>query len=379
MLDSARCFEVLHELGITFFAGVPDSLLKSFCAYVNDNVAEKDHLITANEGSAVALGVGYHLATGRIPLIYLQNSGLGNLINPLLSIADPDVYSIPMLLMIGWRGEPGVKDEPQHVKQGRVTRAMLESMEIPYSVIDAELDSRGPGLTAVLTQAVNQARSKRQPYALLVRKNSFAPYRPSGSSSSDHPLLREQALSILVEQLDPDDVVVSTTGVTSRELFELRDVHQQGHARDFLVVGGMGHTSQIALGLALQQPERQVYCFDGDGSFFMHMGSLATNGVRGPENFHHIVFNNGAHDSVGGQPTLGFEVDMLSIARASGYRMALSALTAQEIERMFRRLKAEEGPGFMEIRVNKGFRKNLGRPTTTPQQNKLELMANLGQ
>ena len=357
----------LGEAGVDYFTGVPDSLLKSFCACVQDHVGVDRHISTANEGSAVALAMGYHLATGRVPLIYLQNSGLGNTVNPLMSLVDPEVYGIPLLLLIGWRGRPGVKDEPQHVKQGRVMLDTLEAMEIPYVVLEEDDERR---TTRVIEEAVRQARDRRGAFALVVPKGYFAAYDPAPGRKEPYPLLREDAIRHIVESLDPDDIVVSTTGMASRELFEYRESTGEGHARDFLTVGGMGHASQIALGIAGQQPQRRVVCIDGDGAVLMHLGALAINGQYGGANFKHLLINNGAHDSVGGQPTVAFDIDLPRIATACGYRQSVRCTDHKELADALPGILAGYGPAFMEVRVKRGNRPDLGRPTTTPEQNK---------
>ncbi len=336
-------YALLQRQGAEFFAGVPDSLLEHFCAYVMDQVSPEAHVICANEGAAVGLGAGYYLATEKIPVIYMQNSGLGNAINPLLSIADPEVYAIPMLLIIGWRGEPGVADEPQHRKQGRVMLAMLDSMEIPYSIIDADPETA----ERAVQMAFETMEKTHAPFALVARKGSFRAYAPRETTSSDYALKREEAIKLIIDTVDDDAVVVvSTTGKTSRELFEHRQARGQGHARDFLTVGGMGHTSQIALGVALQQPARPVFCLDGDGSVIMHMGSLAINAQWGSPNFTHIVLNNGVHDSVGGQPTVGFAIDFGQIAQAVGYKTVLKADSSTGVVDCMRRLETSQKPAF---------------------------------
>jgi len=354
--------------GLDFFSGVPDSLLKNICSYIADNTLPENHIIAANEGNAIAIGIGYHLSTGKVPLIYMQNSGLGNAINPLLSLADLDVYSIPLLMMIGWRGEPGVKDEPQHKKQGRVTISLLESMEIPYKVLTA--DSNIKEVEFALKEILSIMKKKNKPCALLIKKNLFEEYKFQPDVSYKRPLYRRQAIDIIANSLNKSDIVISTTGVTSRELFEFREKLNTGHEKDFLTVGGMGHASQIALGIALQKKDRQVYCLDGDGSIIMHMGSLAINASMNCKNFKHIVFNNCAHDSVGGQPTVGGKIDMRSIALDSGYKWGKVASEESEIILALNELANIDGPALLEIQVKKGFRKSLGRPTTTPIQNK---------
>ena len=366
MISPRQFYDAFRYAGVEFFAGVPDSLLKDFCAYVADHAPEKAHVIAANEGSAVALATGYHLATGGVPLVYLQNSGLGNLTNPLLSLADDDVYGIPMVLLIGWRGEPGVPDEPQHIKQGEVTLGLLECMGIPYSVFDAA-ESAPETLVA---QAVSAARDSGSPYALVARKGSFAPYKAAARRETVFGWTREAVIGHIADAVAPDDIVVVTTGMASREMFEYRRARGSGHEQDFLVVGGMGHASQIALGIALQKPDRKVICIDGDGATLMHMGSMATNGQFSPGNLRHIIVNNGAHDSVGGQPTAGFDVSLVGVARACGYKYSESCSAADELEACLRQLLQSDGPSLLEVKVDRGSRSDLGRPTTTPAKNK---------
>ena len=291
MIQPQAFIEKLRQGGVEFFAGVPDSLLKNLCAYITDNVSRENNIIAANEGGAVALAAGYYLATGKTGCVYMQNSGEGNAVNPLLSLMDAEVYRMPLLLVIGWRGEPGVHDEPQHVKQGKVTLSLLETMGIPYAVLDENWEGQ-------VVEALRVIQETNGIYALIVRKGTFEEYMLQRESLSSLPLSREEAIQIVVDKLKKDDIVVSTTGMISRELFEYREAKGQGHAHDFLTVGSMGHASQIALGIALQKPKRRVVVFDGDGAMLMHMGGMAIIGDYCPKNLVHIVFNNGAHDSV---------------------------------------------------------------------------------
>ena len=374
MLDPAHIFSLLKAQGFDLFTGVPDSLLKDFCAYVTDHTGPEDHVITANEGNAVALAAGHYLGTGRPALVYMQNSGLGNTVNPLLSLADPEVYSLPMLLMVGWRGEPGVKDEPQHVKQGRVMTALLDAMEIPWFVLDA--DTSNP--EQVLAQACDEMQRGMQPVALLVRAGAFEKYKLQKDVLTDYPMRREQAIECVVAQLGEEDMVISTTGKSSRELYEYRVARGDGHGNDFLTVGAMGHTASIAMGVARAQPQRRVLALDGDGSVIMHMGALAVIGQSGLENLLHVVINNGAHDSVGGQPTAGLAMDIPAVARACGYRETISVSGADDVKAALARLMARPGPSLLEIRTNKGARDDLGRPRSTPVENRDALMRRLG-
>jgi len=373
MISPKRFFEILKSSGIDFYTGVPDSLLKDFCAYVTDNVSKKDHIINSNEGAAIALASGHYIATGKPGLVYMQNSGIGNAINPLLSLADSEVYSIPILLVIGWRGEPGKKDEPQHVKQGKVMLDLLKAMNISNEIIN---NSTG-NTEDIIRKAYSTMTELSCPFALIISEGTFEEYKLINDTQSDYQFNREEAIKIILDDLSSDDIIVSTTGKTSREVFEYRKKNNQGHQNDFLTVGSMGHCSQIALGIALEKNKKQVYVLDGDGAVIMHMGSLAILGSEAPENFRHILFNNGAHDSVGGQPTAGFKTDFSAIARACGYKLSITAETEMEIKNGLISIKRNPGPVFLEIRVNKGSRKDLGRPTTTPVENRIALMNNL--
>lgn len=370
MLNCQAFHEELKRRNIGFFTGVPDSLLKSFCAYLTDHASEKEHIIAANEGNAIALACGYHLATGKIGLVYMQNAGEGNAVNPLLSLADPEVYSIPLLMLIGWRGEHGKHDEPQHVKQGKVTLELLEAMKIPYEVLPDSLEEA----KISLEKAVGYMANNNAPYALVIRKDTFEEYKLQKAAENNYTLSREEALKQIVNVLSSQDIIVSTTGMLSRELFEYREVLKRGHEKDFLTVGSMGHSSSIALGIALEKPERNIYCFDGDGAALMHLGAQAIIGALKPQNFRHFIFNNGAHDSVGGQPTAAFSCDFPAIAKACGYAHVWRADNKEELEEKLKLLQSSPGPALLEIRLKRGNRKELGRPTTTPQQNKEAFM-----
>lgn len=353
-----------------FYTSVPDSLLKNLCACLTDTADTHHHIIAANEGAAIGLAAGYHLATGRTPVVYMQNSGLGNTVNPLLSLMDKEVYNMPVLLLIGWRGEPGVKDEPQHVKQGKVTCALLDAMGIRYEVMETDETL----LSAQMERTAEALHTTREPFALVVRKDTFGPYTLPTEAESPFELSREEAIRQVAAHLCHGEVVVSTTGMISRELFEYREAAGEGHSHDFLTVGSMGHASQIALGIALQQPTRQVYCLDGDGASLMHMGSWAIIGQLSPANYYHILLNNGAHDSVGGQPTVGLRIDFPAIASACGYKTTLCVATHKELDEVLAHLDTYQAPVLLEIKVRKGARKDLGRPTTTPIENKESLM-----
>ena len=373
MLNSKKIFDYLFEKEVKFFTGVPDSLLKNFCSYITDHTYKSNHIIAANEGNALSLGIGYHLSTNKIPLVYMQNSGLGNIINPLLSLADNDVYSTQALLMIGWRGEPGVKDEPQHKKQGRITLDLLDTMEVPYEVLSAD-DTEQTAIEKI-SSIINLIKEHGKVSALIVKKNTFEKYSLNKIRKTSYDMYREDAIKIIIDELTNKDIFISTTGVTSRELFEYREELGQSHENDFYTVGGMGHASQIALGVALHNKKNEVYCLDGDGALLMHMGSAAIIAQQDCDNYKHILFNNGAHDSVGGQPTVGFEIDFQSIAKSCGYKNVLYADNKNDLKRSLEKMKGLDSCCFLEIKVNKGFRANLGRPTTSPIDNKKSFMS----
>ena len=367
-------YNIIANKGIEFFTGVPDSLLKPFNSCVSENCSPENNIITANEGAAAGLAAGYHLATGKIPLIYLQNSGLGNLINPLLSLIDKKVYSIPSLIIVGWRGRPNVQDEPQHIKQGEVTLDLLEAMDMPYYVLEQK---NNEVLKTEINQIIETIQQDKSPYFIVVPKGTFSDYNIKTKPTPRYDLKREEAIKIIVDHMTDKDIVVSTTGKTSRELFEYRIVLRQSHENDFLTVGSMGHASQIALGIALNKPDLKIYCFDGDGAVLMHMGSIPVIGDLAPSNYYHIVFNNGSHESVGGQPTVGYKTNFLQIADASGYKKTFKAITEQDIKSALQEMKNCNGPVMLEIMINQGSRKELGRPTLSTFENKRNFMNKL--
>ncbi|MCR5290539.1 MAG: phosphonopyruvate decarboxylase [Treponema sp.] len=370
MIDPKYFYNALVSHGTDFFTGVPDSLLKNFCAYITDNTPEDNHIIASNEGGATALASGYHFATGKIPLVYMQNSGIGNAVNPLLSLVDPEVYSIPMVLVIGWRGEPGFHDEPQHVKQGKTTCSLLDAMQIPYVIMADDTEK----LDAQIAYCYKTISEHNAPFAFVVKKNTFGDYTLKNNVPTRANMKREEAIEHIMLNAPETAAFVSTTGMASRELYELREKHHQGHEKDFLTVGSMGHASQIALAIAMQKKNRPIFVIDGDGATIMQMGGLAIIGSRKPSNLIHIVLNNGAHDSVGGQPTVGLKIDVCAIAKACGYESVIAVGTADELEKAMKDAVAGHKLTLIQVKVQKGARKDLGRPKSTPQQNKQALM-----
>lgn len=374
MIKNSYFFDLLKDNGVNFFAGVPDSLLKYFSAYIMDNTSDKEHIITANEGGAIGLATGYHLATGKIPLVYLQNSGLGNALNPLVSLADKEVYGIPMILLIGWRGKPGLKDEPQHIKQGLIQNDLLKVLDIPFLIIGPDTNDLG----ASVSQIIKTAKDKSCPVAIVVEPNTFEKYKLKTCPQNNYQLTREEAIEVILENISLKEIVVSTTGKTSREVYECRERRKEGHQNDFLTVGSMGHASQIALGLALNTKKR-VICLDGDGAVLMHMGSLAIIGSTAPKNLIHIVLNNGCHDSVGGQPTAGFKINLTKIAKGCGYLLVKTAANKASLRKVIKKALKQKGPSIIEVFVQKGARSDLGRPRSAPVENKQILMRFLGE
>ena len=369
MINVCDFVSYLDEINVNFFCGVPDSQLSSFCDYVEENC---DNIIAANEGNAVALASGYYLSTGNYPLVYLQNSGLGNIVNPVTSLTHNKVYSIPIIYVIGWRGQPGVHDEPQHIKQGAITLDLLQLLDIDYTVIDKE--SEFEDLKETFQKSFLEKLSNGESVAIVVSKGAFEEYKIE--KSNNNILTRELAIQTVTSHLSEDDMIVSTTGKSSRELFEYREDQNQGHGNDFLTVGSMGHSSSIALGISLQTDKR-IFCFDGDGAILMHMGSLALIGNKNPENFYHIMFNNSSHESVGGLPTIMSDIDIEDVVLACGYNEVFNASNLEELNDVLSKFIKSKGPVFLNIDVNIESRKDLGRPTTTPIENKNDFIKKL--
>lgn len=358
-------------LGAEFWAGVPDSQLRALCDCLMEKY-ETDadhHVIAANEGNAIALAAGYYLAAGKIPAVYMQNSGEGNVINPLASLMNERVYGIPCILVIGWRGEPGVHDEPQHIYQGEITLKLLEIMGIPYFVVEKETSE--PDIERQMLKFQNYLTEGKQ-VAFVVKKGALS-YEKKIEYQNNHSLQREMILEHIVKY-SAKSPIVSTTGKASRELFEIRERMGEGHECDFLTVGSMGHSSSIALGIALQRKEEMVWCIDGDGAILMHMGALATIGSSKVKNFVHILINNGAHESVGGMPTVAEKINIAAIAEACGYEYVAVIDTAAQLDRELEMVQRRKVLTFLEVKCAIGSRPDLGRPTKTTYENKETFM-----
>lgn len=370
-MEAERFLDLLDS---DFYSGVPDSLLSPFCNCLMNKygVDGKHHVIASNEGNCTALAAGYHLATGKVPVVYMQNSGEGNVINPVASLLNEKVYAIPMIFVIGWRGEPGVHDEPQHIYQGEVTLKLLEDMDIASFVIGKETTLEE--LQEVMGQFRPLLESGKQ-VAFVVRKGALA-YEGKVTYKNDNQMLREDIIKHIVA-VSGEDPIVSTTGKASRELFEIREANGQSHKYDFLTVGSMGHSSSIALGIAINKPEQKVWCIDGDGAVLMHMGAMAVVGIVKPKNMVHILINNSSHETVGGMPTVAGKMDFPAIAKACGYDTAEKVEDFSALDNALKKAKEAKGLHFVEVSCAIGARDDLGRPTTTANENKVNFMGYL--
>lgn len=364
---------LLEIIGADFYTGVPDSQLKALCDYLMNTygIDQKHHIIAANEGNCVGLAAGYYLATGKVPVVYMQNSGEGNIINPVASLLNDKVYAIPMVFIIGWRGEPSVHDEPQHIYQGEVTVKLLDNMDIASFVIGKDTTEE----VAVRMAEFRELLKKGKQVAFVIRKGALE-YDKKVIYKNDNTMSREEIIRHIVA-VSGDDSIISTTGKASRELFEIREANGQGHQYDFLTVGSMGHSSSIALGVALNKPDRKIWCIDGDGAMLMHMGSMAVIGANAPKNFVHIVINNSAHETVGGMPTVASSVDIIAIAKACGYPNAICVNSFDDLDRELNAAKEKDELSLIEVKCSIGARADLGRPTTTAVENKVSFMNNL--
>ena len=366
-----RVEDFVETLGVEFYTGVPDSQLKALCNYLmaEYGIDGKHHIIAANEGNCTALAAGYHLATNKVPLVYMQNSGEGNIINPVASLMNDEVYGIPCIFVVGWRGEPGVHDEPQHIYQGKVTVKLLEDMDIKTFVIGKETTKED---IVNVMKDFNELLKKGKQVAFVVRKEALS-FDGKVKYANENKMLREDIIKHITA-VSGEDVIVSTTGKASRELFEDREARKQHHGYDFLTVGSMGHSSSIALGVALQKPDKKIWIIDGDGAVLMHLGSMAVLGANKPKNIVHVLINNGAHETVGGQPTVASKIDVTEIARGCGYPNVVSVDSFEALDEALNAAKVKNELSLIEVKCAIGARDDLGRPTTTAKENKEAFM-----
>lgn len=362
---------LIDIIGSDFYTGVPDSQLKALCNSLMDKygIDPKHHIIAANEGNCTALAAGYHLATGKVPVVYMQNSGEGNIINPVASLLNDKVYAIPVIFIVGWRGEPGIHDEPQHIYQGEVTVKLLEDMGIASFVISK--DTTDEEIIAKMRE-YRGILAKGKDVAFVIRKGALTD-APTVEYKNENKMLREKIIQHIVK-FSGDDPIISTTGKASRELFETRVANGQSHKYDFLTVGSMGHSSSIALGVAINKPNQKIWCIDGDGAMLMHMGSMAVIGANKPRNLVHIVINNGAHETVGGMPTVASQIDIVAISKACGYPYSVSVDSFENLDRELEAVNDRNELSLIEVKCSIGAREDLGRPTTTAIENKNNFM-----
>ena len=355
-----------------FYTGVPDSKLKALSTFLMNKygIDKKHHIIAANEGSAVAIAAGVYLSTKKIPVVYMQNSGEGNVVNPVASLLNDKVYAIPMIFIIGYRGEPGVKDEPQHKFQGEITLKLLDTLDIKYFVIDKDTTDKE------VENAMNTFKdflNKGKQVAFVVKKDGLITELKTDYENK-YLLKREDAIEEILK-LTRDDIIVATTGKISREVYEIRDKNNESHNKDFLTVGSMGYASSIALGIAINKENKKVICLDGDGACLMHMGAMATISNIKPKNLIHIVLNNEAHESVGGMATTNKETKFFEVAKALGYEKVYEVKDKDELKKVLEEINDIDcGLTFIEVKCSLGARDDLGRPTSTPEENKINFM-----
>ncbi|MDD5133556.1 MAG: phosphonopyruvate decarboxylase [Candidatus Nanoarchaeia archaeon] len=369
MLNCNNLYNIFEDNGLTFFTGVPDSTFKDWMEFLSDKEGLTNRIVSI-EREAIGWAAGYHASTGKIGVVYMQNSGLGNVVNPITSLADPEIYNLPLLLMIGWRGEPNKHDEPQHKKMGRITLPLLDVLEIPYKILPDNLQDA----KQIIKEMKQIAEKRSAPVALIVKEGTFEEYKSKNPIKTNYELLREEAIKSIIDNLNGSEVIVSTTGKASRELFEYREELKQGHNKDFLMVGSMGLASSFAAEIALQKPNKKILIFDGDGAAIMSAGNLSTIGYYSPKNLYHIIFDNNSYDSTGGQPTTSSTLNFEKMALACGYKSAKVVETKEDLIKTVKNLTDLEGPYMLIVKTKRGARKNLGRPTIAPVDNKKAFM-----
>ena len=355
MINPETLIIKLKEIGVTFFTGVPDSLLNDFCLAL-ESLCGNNNIIAANEGNAIGIAAGHYIATGNIPVVYMQNSGIGNAMNPLILLAHKNVYSIPMILVIGWRGDPSVKDHMQHKKQGELTTVLMDDMDIPYKILDNE-----DTVFDNFKWAVDESSKLQSPVALIAKKGILSKSKKENPYPDEGDMMnREDAMDVVFDHMPDDTIYYATTGRATRELHEMFVKRGIQPDREYLNVGSMGHNSSVALGVAMALPNRHHVCFDGDAAAIMHLGALPIIGKAHPKHFMHIVLNNGVHESVGGQISAGFNVNLTDIAKASGYSTPVGCIeSAQDLRDAVVSLKDVEGPVFIEVKIRKGIRSKI--------------------
>ena len=365
----------LRDHGVTFFTGVPDSYLHGFCTLLRETAERNDNVICANEGNAIGVAVGHYLATGEMPLVYMQNSGEGNAVNPLASLACEEMLSVPMILLIGWRGDPYHKDHVQHKLQGEATPLILDDLGIAHLTLPDDEE----GVRETVAQSVDRARERHAPVGILVPKGILNGTKTFGVEDGDYPS-RWEAIDAVIDAIPSDAICCASTGRAARELYYVRESRGEGHACDYLNVGSMGHNSSVALGMALAHPDRQVVVLDGDAAVIMHMGSLAVEGQYAPRNLLRVTLNNAQHESVGGQPSAGRTTNLTGVAAACGYATVEfgPAISTGDIAAAIAELSKADRPAFLDVYIRSGIRKGLPGLEVDPRAMRDGLMEELG-
>lgn len=371
MISCEEFFKILNEHNLTFFTGIPDSTFKDLMKFLTDNQGENfENIVACNECEAIAIASGYYLATNKIGVVYMQNSGFGKTINPLTSLCDPEVYSIPILLMIGWRGEPDKRDAPQHKKMGKITLPLLETLQIPYIILEPNAQK----IEKEFNKVLQYFDKNKGPFALIFRRNFFQNYEMRKVISNKYSLTTEEVIRITLDSLTDDEIIISNTGYISRLLFEYRELNEKDHYKSFYNIGSMGCASSIGLGIALQKPQKRIIVFDGDGAAIMQMGAFSTIGKYSPTNFVHIIIDNEAHESTGSQPTNSSIIKFEDLAIASNYRWSIKIETKEQLLDSLDNIKNRDGPILILIKTKLHSALNLKRPDKLPKEYKEEFM-----
>ena len=363
MIEVKSLINLLKKNNSNFYTGVPDSVLKEL-SFALRNKGTKNHIIATNEGSAVSLGIGNYLSTKKVPCIYMQNSGLSNALNPLISIAHEKVYSIPLILIIGWRGSPKIKDEPQHNVKGQITESLLKLLNINYTIIRTIADLKK------FDKQIKSAKKKNSIVACLIEQGTLEKTKQINKKKDFYKLDKELFLKTLLESLEKNTKIISSTGYNSRELMFLRNKYKIQNSRDFYMVGGMGHSSSVALGYSLSTKKKTI-CVDGDGSLLMHLGSIKTVGTFAKNNFKYILLNNNSHDSVGGQNTYADDINFKNLSKSLGFKKFYLIKNDRNLKKNIQKFLKDKNLCFLEVKVSNSKIKNLPRPTNLIKIKKL--------
>ena len=354
MIKIDSLINVLKKNDINFFTGIPDSILIELSRFLQ-NKNKRKHIRATSEGSAISIGIGHYLSTKQVPCIYMQNSGLSNALNPLISITSKKVYNIPLVLIIGWRGSPRVKDEPQHNVKGKITESILKLLNIKYTIVRSGND------LSQFNKIVKNAKKNNNIAACLIEQGTIKKIKKTYNKKNFYKLNKELFLKTLLETLEKNSKVISSTGYNSRELMYLRNKYKLINTKDFYMVGGMGHTASVALGYSLSTKKKTI-CIDGDGSFLMHLGSIKTAGTFANNNFKYILLNNNSHDSVGGQNTYANNIDFEKLSKSLGFKKFYKIKNNKNLKQNIKRFLKGNNLNFLEVKITNSKIKNLPRP-----------------